>query len=145
MLSVITSFRAGLLKLAIAVSLAGAAGCAQATSFTRTIHGDVTTFYLPRGMCDATDTLFGDNLMFVLREKTKRIKDAPEPILVFADCISLDSFARTQSPRTWGYFGYARFPKQHRAVFNQKLFNEMAGQPPLSGPGVMLVHGRSLL
>lgn len=112
--------RAGTIALSVFIT----ASAAQAETFVRTIHGDVTTFHLPRDMCDATNTRFGDNLMSVLQDTAQRSEVVPNPILVFADCLSLRSSTRALQPRTWGYFGNARMPKQNPAQFNQKIFND---------------------
>lgn len=109
---------------AINLSVIFAASAAHAETFQRTILGDVTTFHLPRNMCDATNTGFGDNLLATLRDTSQRSKAVAKPILVFADCMSLKSSDRAAQPRIWGFFGYAQLPKQDPSEFNQKVFND---------------------
>lgn len=112
------------LRLAIGLSVLCAANPVKATTFVRTIHGDDTTFHLPRDMCDATGSFFGESLLKTLNTTAERNKLAPIPILVFAECTSLNSKERELTPRTWGYFGYSRSPKQNPTEFNQHIFNK---------------------
>jgi hypothetical protein len=92
--------------LAIGLSVLCAANQVKAATFVHTIHGDDTTFHLLRDMCEAIGSLFGQSLLKTLSTTAERNKLAPIPILVFAECTSLNSKERELTPRTWGYRSY---------------------------------------
>lgn len=95
----------------------------KAEALRRVIHGEATMLHLPRGMCDATGTLFGDHFINVVTDLAKMAEVRPIPLFSFMDCASIASTKRVDQPVVWGYFGYLRVGQADPKSFNQHSLN----------------------